>query len=506
MIKNVMELLEKGGMSVNPDKVAYKDKNSSITFMEIYKSSRAIASRITKENIYMQPVIVFMPKGIKSLLAFHGITYSGNIYVPIDINQPIERINNILKVLNPSKVIVNSETYDKAIKIFNSSLLLRFEECVNCETDETKLLHIKNKQISTDPLYILFTSGSTGIPKGVTINHQSVIDYIDWVIDTFNFNEHDIIANQAPFYFDNSVLDIYTTLKTGCSLYIVNEKNFAFPAKILKEIEKEHITTLFWVPSMLIAIANSPLLEKYEYKGLKRILFAGEVMPNKQLNIWRKNIPYVLYANLYGPTEITVDCLYYIVDREFKEDEPLPIGKHCSNSEVIILNENNELVKEDEVGEICVRGISLSMGYYNNPEKTADVFVQNPLNKIYPELIYRTGDLGYYNEYNEIMYVGRKDFQIKHSGYRIELGEIETAVFSIKEIENLCVLYNNTAKQITLFYTSKNELDNKYIREQLFKKIPSYAIPAKVYYLKNMPFTPNGKIDRELLKKEYFGE
>ena len=213
-----------------------------------------------------------------------------------------------------------------------------------------------------------------------------------------------------------------------------------------------------------------------------------------------------LYSNLYGPTEITVDCLYYIVDREFSDDEPLPIGIPCNNTDVIILNQDNQEVKGNEIGEICVRGISLSMGYYNNPEKTAEVFVQNPLNPHYNELIYRTGDLGHYNEYNEVIYVGRKDFQIKHNGYRIELGEIETAAMATSEINNVCVLYNNKEKEITLFYTSKNELNSKYIREKLLNKISKYALPAKVYYLKEMPLTPNGKIDRQLLKKEYIGE
>ena len=248
------------------------------------------------------------------------------------------------------------------------------------------------------------------------------------------------------------------------------------------------------------------LLEKYTYKGLNKILFAGEVMPNKQLNVWRKYMPNALFSNLYGPTEITVDCLYYIVDRKFEDDEPLPIGKPCSNSDVMILNDNNEFVKDNEIGEICVRGISLSMGYYNNPEKTREVFIQNPLNKSYPELIYRTGDLGYYNHYKEIMYVGRKDFQIKHNGYRIELGEIETAVSSIDEINNLCVLYNYSAKQIVLFYTGNKELDLKYIRTKLLSKIPKYALPTQIFYLEEMPLTANGKINRQRLHKEYIGE
>ena len=507
MLTNIIDLFEQGALKKCPDKIAYKDVNYEVTFNDIYDKSRCIASYILDtKNIKNKPIIVLLEKGVYNLLVFHGITYSGNIYVPIDVTQPKERIKNIISVLCPELAVVNENTKEKIIDILDKDKIIYIEDCLSYYIDENKLLNVKQNIISTDPLYIIFTSGSTGVPKGVVINHQSVIDYITWVVDTYKIKETDIIGNQAPFYFDNSVLDIYTTLYTGCMLYLMQEKNFAFPAKILKEIEENRVTSIFWVPSVLITIANSMLLEKYEYKGLNKILFAGEVMPNKQLNIWRKNLPNALYSNLYGPTEITVDCLYYIVDREFSDDEPLPIGIPCNNTDVIILNEANELVEQGEVGEICVRGISLSMGYYNNLDRTKEVFVQNPLNQHYPELIYRTGDLGYYNAYKEVIYVGRKDFQIKHNGYRIELGEIETAVFSVEEMENVCVLYNNNEKEITLFYTSKSELNIKYIRERLLNKIPKYALPTKVYYLKEMPLTSNGKIDRQLLKKEYIGE
>ena len=507
MLTNIIDLFENNALKKYPDKIAYKDVNYEVTFNDIYDKSRCIASYILDtKNIKNKPIIVLLEKGVYNLLVFHGITYSGNIYVPIDVTQPKERIKNIISVLNPELAVVNENTKEKIIDILDKDKIIYIDDCLSHYIDENKLLNVKQNIISTDPLYIIFTSGSTGVSKGVVINHQSVIDYIIWVEETYKINEMDIIGNQAPFYFDNSVLDIYTTLYTGCMLYLMQEKNFAFPAKILKEIEENRVTSIFWVASVLITIANSMLLEKYEYKGLNKILFAGEVMPNKQLNIWRKNLPNALYSNLYGPTEITVDCLYYIVDREFSDEELLPIGIPCNNTDVIILNQDNQEVKGNEIGEICVRGASLSMGYYNIPEKTAEVFVQNPLNPHYNELIYRTGDLGYYNEYKEVIYVGRKDFQIKHNGYRIELGEIETAAMAISEINNVCVLYNNKEKEITLFYTSKNELNSKYIREKLLNKISKYALPAKVYYLKEMPLTPNGKIDRQLLKKEYIGD
>lgn len=505
-MKNIIDLFEQGALKTFENRLAYQDVNSSINFGELHGRAQSIASYILdKYSIRNKPVVVLISKSIDTLISFNGVTYSGNIYVPVDSSQPKSRIANIINVLNPVCIIVSNKTHKLVEDIFNEENIINFNDMYNYKVNEEKLQSVKKSIVSTDPLYIIFTSGSTGVPKGVVINHQSVIDYITWVVDTYKIKETDVIGNQAPFYFDNSVLDIYTTLYTGCTLYLMQEKNFSFPAKILQELEENGITTIFWVPSVLISIANSGLLEKFTYDKLNKIFFAGEVMPNKQLNIWRKHIPNALYSNLYGPTEITVDCLYYIVDREFSDDEPLPIGIPCNNTDVIILNEENKAVKGQEIGEICVRGISLSMGYYNNPEKTAEVFVQNPLNSSYNELIYRTGDLGHYNEYNEVMYDGRKDFQIKHNGYRIELGEIETAAISIKEINNTCVLYDKNEKQIVLFYSSDTELEIKYIREQLLQKISKYALPTRMIYLKDLPLTKNGKIDRQLLKQEYIG-
>ena len=301
MLTNIIDLFENNAFKKYPDKIAYKDVNYEVTFNDIYDKSRCIASYILDtKNIKNKPIIVLLEKGVYNLLVFHGITYSGNIYVPIDVTQPKERIKNIISVLSPELAVVNENTKEKIIDILDKDKIIYIEDCLSYYIDENKLLNVKQNIISTDPLYIIFTSGSTGVPKGVVINHQSVIDYIIWVEETYKINEMDIIGNQAPFYFDNSVLDIYTTLYTGCMLYLMQEKNFAFPAKILKEIEENRVTSIFWVPSVLITIANSMLLEKYEYKGLNKILFAGEVMPNKQLNIWRKNLPNALYSNLYG--------------------------------------------------------------------------------------------------------------------------------------------------------------------------------------------------------------
>ena len=224
-------------------------------------------------------------------------------------------------------------------------------------------------------------------------------------------------------------------------------------------------------------------------------------MPNKQLNIWRKYNPEVLYANLYGPTEITDVCSYYIVNRKFVDNEPLPIGTACENTEIIILNGQNKLVDIGEIGELCVRGSCLSMGYYRQTEKTENVFIQNPLNDRYREYIYRTGDLAKYNSIGEIIYIGRKDFQIKYQGHRIELGEIEAAAIELDNIQQSCAIYDEEKNQIVLFVLTDGKKNEKEIYQKMKSKLPHYMLPSKIFIVNEIPLNVNGKIDRNKLKR-----
>ncbi len=485
-----------------PDKEAIVDINGAITYSEYRNKSLAIARKILELNHgrMKKPVVVYLEKSKEVLVSFMGIAYSGCFYSPIDTDMPQSRVDKILDVLNPEIVITTVELKSTFQKFNFTGTYIIYDDVQESTTDEEVVLPYSEKIIDADLLYVLFTSGSTGVPKGVSICHRSVIDYIDWVTKTFDISEEDIFGNQAPFYFDNSILDIYSCLKTGATLYIIPKKLFSQPVLLLEYIRDHHIDTIFWVPSALIVVSKLKAFRNVDLTGiLKRVLFCGEVMPNKQLNIWRRYLPDVIYANLYGPTEITDACTYYIVDREFSDEEPLPIGIPMSNTDILVLNDEDKPVVGDEVGELCVRGTSLAMGYYNNPEKTQAVFVQNPLNKAVPEMIYRTGDLVRYNEYGEIIYLSRKDFQIKHLGHRIELGEIETAVSSLEEITLCCCLYDEKRQRIVLFVDV--DVSRDYIKEKIEKIVPEYMIPGKVVYLENMPINANGKIDRVKLKE-----
>jgi len=487
-----------------PDKTAYADEKKEITFGELRERAWDIACELAQRGLFKKPVAIFLEKGVDVLVSFMGAAYSCNFYSPIDVDMPGSRVNKILEVLDPA-VVITTESLKEVFSAYDyrgSFLLLEEVTAARGQDDgrEEKLEAARRRGIDTDLLYVLFTSGSTGVPKGVTINHRAVIDYIDWVTETFGITEKDSFGNQAPFYFDNSILDIYSALKTGATTYIIPKTLFAQPVPLLEYLKEKGINTIFWVPSALIVVAKLKAFRNVDLSDtLQRVLFCGEVMPNKQLNVWRKFLPNVQYANLYGPTEITDACTYYIVDREFSDEEPLPIGFPMPNTDILVLNEKDELVTGEEPGELCVRGTSLSMGYYKNPEKTREAFVQNPLNRAVPELIYRTGDIVKYNERGEIIYLSRKDFQIKHMGHRIELGEIETAVSSLEEISLCCCLYDEERKKIVLFI--EETLEKAYINERISRLVPDYMLPDKVITVEKMPINANGKIDRVKLKE-----
>lgn len=495
MITHCIEFLHTTVLRV-PEKVAVKDSEGELTFRQLEEKGKKVASKLIELQIIGKPVGVFLPKSKEAIICFLGINLSGNYYVPMDVKSPVLRLSSILQVLEAEMVITDSE-HATLLKTCCPKSILILEDIISTqETDDNAIENGLKSMIDTDPIYCIFTSGSTGTPKGVVISHRGVIDYIDWAIMTFKIDDSTIIGNQAPFYFDNSTLDIYLMYATGATLILIPETYYIFPAKLIDYLNEHQVNFVFWVPYVLINIANLNILATKKPEYLRDILFAGEVMPNKHLNYWRKYLPDCRYANLYGPTEITVDCTWYLVERAFSDEESLPIGYPCKNSDILILTENNDLAVGEEQGELCVRGTSLALGYYNDWEKTKAAFCQNPLNKHYPERIYRTGDLVYKNKVGEIIFVGRKDAQIKHLGYRIELGEIETAVLGTHLIDICTVVYDHINKQIVLYYESKTELSIGELRKSLLTFIPKYMIPTVYQRVSEMHCNANGKIDR----------
>lgn len=503
MIRNVIQYLENSSEKY-PDKIIACDVSRQLTYKELNNQAKSLATeliRILGEG-KNKPIAVYMKKSVNCIVAFMAIAYSGNFYSPIDISSPKERINTIIKILQPSCIITDCSGKRLTEDLQTDAPFVLLEDFIKKGYDDIKLKELASRRLDIDPLYVLFTSGSTGLPKGVTISQAGVIDYTEWLHDIFGFDETVIFGEQAPFHFDNSVLDIYSTIRNGATMVIIPEEYFTFHMKLFSFMAEHKVNTIFWVPSALAGVANSGILDKMWLSELKKVLFCGEVMPTKQFNIWRQHYPDVLYANLYGPTEITDVCAYYIIDRNFENNESIPIGHACANTEIMVLNEVDKPVENDEIGELCVRGIGNSLGYYGLFEKTDNAFVQNPLNGNYYDKIYRTGDLVKYNNYGELIYVCRKDFQIKHQGHRIELGEIEAAVNSIVGIMQCCALYDENKKRIVLFCSTDGNLREKDIYVDIKLKIPKYMLPGKIIIRQELPLNMNGKIDRVALAGE----
>lgn len=502
---NLIELFEETADKY-PHKIAVIDKDKDITFCGLRDKAMTLAQKIINGGIGQnKPVAVFLDKSIESVFANLGIIYSGNFYMNLDIKTPAERISNILKLVEPYYIISTSKQIKSIAGIIPESIrvILLDEEDWEEEVDKKAILGKLSTIIDTDPSCIINTSGSTGTPKGVVLNHKSFFDFIEWALDTFKFDENLVMGSLSPLVFDIYSFELCMLMAKACTLVVLPSNLAAFPAKILDLLEQHKVNFLFWVPTIMVNIANMDLLSTYKLEHLKTVWFAGEVFPTKQFNYWHHHLPQVTFANLYGPIEITLDCTYYIVDKNIPDEQPLPIGIPCRNTDILILDGDDKAVKEPyKEGELCVRGTSLAMGYYNNPEKTAAAFVQNPLNKSYPELIYRTGDIVCYDEDGLIMFKGRKDNIVKHLGYRTDLGEIEHVIINtLKLVKNGCVVYHQAAKEITLIYEAEQEISASDFRKKIGQALPKYMIPTVYRHVDLLQRNTNGKIDRLYYKK-----
>lgn len=500
-MNSAVQFLEKRAQEF-PSRVAFEDEHTALTFAEVRGLARSLATALLQAGSGgLAPVIVYLPKSVSCIVSFMGALYSGNPYAPVDAHIPMARLQKILESLKPGHLITTAALRPNLENVhLGGAKVHLYEELVETPADDGLIEAALGRVIDTDPIYMMYTSGSTGTPKGVTIPHRGVIDYAEWVVHTFSFDENTVMANQAPFYFDNSVFDIYGCLACGGKMVIIPESLMLFPLKLPEFLEQKEITSIFWVPTVMINVANSGALAEHKLPKLKNVAFCGEVMPNLQLNIWRKELPHCTYANLYGPTEITDVCCYYKVDRAFSDHEPLPIGRACENMRVLILNERDEIAKPNEQGELCVLGTGLALGYYNEPELTARAFVQNPTNKAYEERMYRTGDLAYVNEEGLIQFLGRKDSQIKLKGNRIELGEIEMAAMCVEGVTNACAVFDAEKQEIVLFVETMGTLPPRRFNMELKKYIPQYMLPAKMVTMEQLPHTANDKIDRVKLR------
>ncbi|MCQ2591524.1 MAG: AMP-binding protein [Treponema sp.] len=489
----VLDYLEETAVNY-PDKIAFADVNEQITWSELVYNAKNLSTVIEKYFLPFSAVPIMGDKNIHTIELFFAALYAGCFYCFFDSTFPQERIASMINTLEAQHILVTSG-FVKRIENQNIKPVI-IQEMTSEITDYTGLR--RSQIIDTDLVYANFTSGSTGTPKAVAVSHKCVIDFISCFTETFNIQSNENIANQAPFDFDVSVKDIFSGVFTGAAVHLIPKMFFSFPTKLLDFLVEREITTLIWAVSALCIISS---LDGFSYKvpsTIKKIMFSGEVMPVKHLHIWQKYIPQAQYVNLYGPTEITCNCTYHIINQPVAEDGVIPMGIAFKNERVFLLDENDKLITEKNVsGEVCVSGTCVAPGYYNNWDKTNSVFVQNPLENRRYERIYRTGDLAKIGDDGLFYYVGRKDFQIKHMGHRIELSEIEGALLGMEQLTRTCCIFANN--KITAFYTG-TEIEKKEIVTYLKQKLPVFMIPSDFIYLSEFVLNKNGKIDRNVLQ------
>ena len=503
---SVCDMLEASAKAF-PDKTAFSDPRSSVTFEILLQNSRKIAGYFLSKGFMTgseRSVLFYMEKCTPALSVMFAGAYCNAFYCFVDIRQSDERALSIIERVNPSVIVTDDANRERLLRIMNGDCKPVMIEELTDETfldglpvDEDALADARNQFYDGLPLYVNFTSGSTGVPKGVAVSHASVIDFISVFTKTFGIKDSDVIANQAPFDFDVSVKDIYSGLYTGATVRLIPREYFTNPTLLMDYLADGGTTVIIWAVTAMCFVS---IMNGFDYRTpdkLRLVMFSGEIMPVKQLMKWQDHVN-ATYINLYGPTEITCNCTYHVIDRQYGKEDVIPIGIPFENEKVFLLDEENRLITKSGIeGEICVAGTCLAIGYYKDPDKTAEAFVQNPLNDRYYERIYRTGDLGKYDDDHLLYYTSRKDHQIKHMGQRIELADIELSATAVDGVSRSCCLYDEKKKKIILFYTG--DIEKESLSLALKEKLPEFMIPGKTVQLSEFPINKNGKIDRTAL-------
>lgn len=493
-VNNCLEYLEHSAERF-PDKIAFADENEQVSFSQLMTDAMRIGSALKQYDLHKDPVVILMDaRHIPNIRATMGILYAGCFYIPLDPASPVERLTTIFSNLEPRLIIYDAAAEKAAEALKDKYLFVAYDTLTGAEIDAAFLENIRQESNFFDPLFIMYTSGSTGVPKGVIHTHGQLIDYSEFTYRRYPFDEHTVFGNQSPFFYANCLLDIYPPLAVGATVYILSPVLLSFPRKLVAQMREYGITELCMTPSSFNAVADAGVLEPGCLPDLEFILPSGEMINGKAMKQWEAAAPKAgHFWNFYGSTELLSASLYK-VDRDFGNDENVPSGIPYRCTHIIFVDENGNQLPAGETGEMLIHTPWMFSGYYRDAARTEAAFVNDPLKKGYNELYFKTGDLGYMNAKGELVVVGRKDNMIKHKGYRMELGEVEFAALGAEGVNDCCCVYDRENSNIYLCYTGA--FSEKEVKAYLKDRIPRFAMPEYYVHLESLPYTANMKVNR----------
>jgi amino acid adenylation domain-containing protein len=508
-----------------PDAPALCWKGETVSYAQLEQLSNRLARMLTAQGcVRGDRVALLLPKGPLAIAAMLAVLKADCSYTPLDTKNPAVRIARVLDALDCRCVLAVASTREllrDALQHTPAGMPLPaiglLEPGIDAAAvgarfglDDLASLPVDQpgqRNDSHDPAHILFTSGSTGLPKGVIITHANVIHFVEWAVRHFGLGPTDRVSGHSPLHFDLSTFDVYGAIAAGATLYPIPPEANLLPHKLAELIDSAALTQWFSVPSILNHMAKLDVLESDAFPSLRRVLWCGERFPTSGLMYWMRRVPHAEFTNLYGPTETTIASSYYRVSQcPEHERKEVPIGQGCDGEELLVLDAELRPLRSGETGDLYIRGPGLSPGYWRDPERTAAAFVRDPLANGSGGRLYRTGDLARIDDHGMVVLVGRADTQVKSRGYRIELGEIEAALDSIAGLEESAVVAVESdgfeGNVLCCAYVPKNggEIAPATLREQLAGVLPAYMLPTRWIRLDRLPLNGNGKTDRPALK------